>query len=240
MEKKTFDAEPIEDSTNPQYIFDLREGFPEKIIIEEDTINFNFKHTVYPNRNYTYYSKSMDIKFSSMSLFDTLFLSTQNGVRSINNENHEVFSVGDIYTPLQENITITLKPESIINRDKVSVYALDQNGGLYYQNTTWEKGKATFRTNFFGDFTFEKDDIGPVISPVTLGNNSIRFRVYDNLSGINSIVAEIDGEWLLMNYDPKSSTIWSERFDKSKTFLGELVLVVTDNENNKTTFNHKF
>jgi hypothetical protein len=56
------------------------------------------------------------------------------------------------------------------------------------------------------------------------------------LSGIKSYEATLNGEWLLMHYDAKSSTIWSEPKDKSKPLKGEFTLTVTDNSGNTETF----
>lgn len=235
------EVEPLEDATNPQYLLDLRKELPNRIIIDQDTLIFNFKHRIYPNRNYTYYSNSVDINFSNNSLFDTLYLETNYRVEQLDSStNREIFEIGNIYTPLKGNINVTLKPTKLSNIDKTSVYSLDENGNMYYQNTVWEKGKANFSTNYFGKFTFEKDETGPVIIPQRLRNNEVSFIISDNLSGIKDFNAKINNEWLLMKYDPKNARIWSERLDKSETFKGELVLEITDNENNTTTFNHKF
>jgi hypothetical protein len=63
-----------------------------------------------------------------------------------------------------------------------------------------------------------------------------RFKIRDDLSGIGSFEASINGQFLLMHYDSKSATIWSEQLDKSVPLKGKFELTVTDNAGNKSTF----
>ena len=46
-------------------------------------------------------------------------------------------------------------------------------------------------------------------------------------------------EWLLMNYDSKTSIIRSETLNKKAPFAGTLKLVVTDNAGNKNIYTRK-
>jgi hypothetical protein len=70
-------------------------------------------------------------------------------------------------------------------------------------------------------------------------NGTVVFTIDDAMSGISSYEAKLNGEWLLMHYDPKKKIIWSEQLDKSKPISGDLALVVTDNAGNKKSLNLK-
>ena len=76
---------------------------------------------------------------------------------------------------------------------------------------------------------------------IAINNTVARFKIKDDLSGIASetIEASIDGKWLLMNYDAKTGTIWSERLDKSTPLKGDFVLKVKDEAGNEATYTHK-
>jgi hypothetical protein len=65
------------------------------------------------------------------------------------------------------------------------------------------------------------------------------FTIDDAMSGIASYEATLNGEWVLMHYDPKKKLIWSELLDKSKPISGDFALVVTDNAGNKKSLNLK-
>ena len=58
--------------------------------------------------------------------------------------------------------------------------------------------------------------------------------ISDNISGIDSYEAKINGRWLLMNYEPKLNLLWSERLDKNKPLKGEFELKVVDNAGNES------
>ena len=74
----------------------------------------------------------------------------------------------------------------------------------------WINGRVHFSTREFGDFIFLKDSVPPTITPLAVTSQGARLRIKDNLSGISSFEASINGQWLLMNYDNKSNTIWSQ------------------------------
>jgi hypothetical protein len=67
----------------------------------------------------------------------------------------------------------------------------------------------------------------------------VRFKISDNLSGIASYEANINGKWLLMNYDAKTGTLHSERLDTKELIRGDFELTVTDLAGNKKTFTQK-
>jgi hypothetical protein len=61
----------------------------------------------------------------------------------------------------------------------------------------------------------------------------------DNLSGIASYNATINGEWLLMKYDYKTGILQSDRLDKSKPLKGDFELKVRDHVGNEKIYTQK-
>jgi hypothetical protein len=92
------------------------------------------------------------------------------------------------------------------------------------------------------------DTIAPVIKTRFSSERQIArsgqmaFTIKDDLSGIAGFRAEIDGEWVLAQYDRKFNKLWivldAERV--SRGCKHELVLSVEDNKNNISTFKYKF
>lgn len=105
-----------------------------------------------------------------------------------------------------------------------------------YIGGNWVNERIQFFTREFGDFTILSDIDPPTIKPVYVNGQSARFKIRDNLSGISSYEANLNGEWVLMHYDNKMATIWNERLDKSKPMKGVFELVVTDNAGNKSKY----
>ena len=70
----------------------------------------------------------------------------------------------------------------------------------------------------------------------------MKIRITDNLSGIRSYEPIIDGKWALFEYDQKNSML-IYTFDPGRITRGtdhNLVLKVTDNRDNVSTFRCNF
>ncbi len=120
----------------------------------------------------------------------------------------------------------------------MSVYHIE---GRSYEfiGGTWQRDRIQFTTAKFGDFVILKDTIAPLVHRIQCHQSSARFRIMDNLSGIASYTATINGEWLLMKYDYKTGIIQSERLDKSKPLQGDFELKVRDNAGNENIYTQK-
>ncbi len=117
----------------------------------------------------------------------------------------------------------------------MGVYRIEGKG-YSHLGGNWENGAVHFSTREFGNFTILQDLNPPAIRPVVVNNYTARFKIQDDLSGISSYRATIDGQWLLMYYDSKTSTIWSERLDKDVLLKGEFKLVVVDEAGNRAVY----
>jgi len=218
------------------YLFDLRKQIPDSISVCGHSIVPNIRASIPSGSDYTYYSDHIDVQFPSNALYDTLYLNT-NYSRTKNGG--EVFTIGQRTIPLDKDISVSLKPEkNYANDTTFAAYRL-AGKGFAYAGGKWSNGSLTFLTHEFGDYIILRDTIPPVVKLMYANNLVAKFRIRDNLSGISSFDASINGEWLLMNYDNKTGMIWSEKLDKNKPLRGNLELVVTDNAGNKQIVKHK-
>lgn len=217
------------------YLVDLRKTLPDSIISCETSYVTNLKALVPSGKEYKYYSDRVDIRFPSSSLYDTLYLSE---THSLFNDSLEVFSLGPNH-PLSRSITVTLKP--------VQEYPMQKNTAVYrmrgksfsYEGGEWSNGKLTFFPREFGDFTILTDTKPPNVTRIYVNNQAVRFKVSDNLSGIASYEANINGKWLLLNYDAKNGILHSERMDPNELIQGDFELTVTDQAGNKKVYTQK-
>jgi hypothetical protein len=178
----------------------------------------------------------MDIDFPLNAIYDTLYLNTD---YKLDKSGNEIFTIGSRTVPLNKSIHVSLKKTKTYPADgKYNVYRSTGKGHSFIGGE-WLNGRIEFNTREFGDFTILKDTEAPSIRPVYINNQTVRFKIRDNLSGISSFEANINGEWLLMHYDSKTATIWSERFDKTTPLKGTFELTVKDNAGNKSTFTQK-
>jgi hypothetical protein len=217
------------------YLWDLRKGLPDSILIDSIMIKPLLEMMVPSKSRFNYYKRHMDVYFSSPSLFDTIYLKTDY-MPDLDAKN-EYFELGDPSIPLRKHLKVILRPTNPYPyRDKTSVYHTSNFRNFTYQGGQWKGNNIEFRTRNFGKFTLLTDTIPPKVKIIE--QNRARFRCYisDDLSGISNFELEINGKWVLLNYDPKRKYCWSEKLDGSKPFKGDLKLTVTDHVNNVHTY----
>lgn len=154
--------------------------------------------------------------------------------------------------PLHSSARLSIKTEKLEKRLQekalfVTVDTLKQKisaaGGQY------DNGWITGDIRTFGNYAVALDTVPPQIVPLSIRDKSaltessrIRFRISDDLSGINEITGTFDKKWALFEYDAKTNMIVhyfdAERFDLGKRH--EFVLKVTDNKGNESTYKASF
>lgn len=210
-------------------LYDLRAGLPDSVHFCGVKENFNLQHAVPPATDYAYSNRYLKAVFDKQSLYDTLYLQTklENGV----------YTIGDYFTPLHKAMTVTIRPDtSGLDLSKASVYFLGTGNGRRYLGGNWKGNTLTFTTRDMGKFKVLEDTRKPYIRLVSKNRDKIVFKISDDLSGLNSFNAYVNGEWLLMRYEHKTATIWSEKLDKNIPLSGEVVLKVKDNAGNEATY----
>jgi len=142
--------------------------------------------------------------------------------------------VADKTTALLFPAQFELRPLGEIN-EKYAAYRFEDGRNTFLSNK-WVNGKIKFETNKLGKFVVQPDVTPPDVRRIYANQSTLRFRIWDNLSGIDSFEVTVDGEWILMNYDYKTGVLFSEKLDKTKPFKGTLILQVKDRVGNSRTF----
>ena len=125
---------------------------------------------------------------------------------------------------------------------------LDDKRRPNFVKTYKRGGTFTTRTRNLGVYTIAKDTVAPIIRPKNFKSKQwltnyryLSLYIADDLSGINTYKATLNGEWILMEYEPKTKTLTynfdDKILDKKQC---ELEVVVTDNVGNSTTFTSSF
>ena len=216
------------------YLWDLREGIPDSVAMADDVLPLNLRMTVPSGRAFSYYQPTMDVTFPRSSLFDTLYLETD----YYQEDKREIFRIHQGNVPLRRNISVALKPRTLPEGpiDKMAVYSIANSGSLGYAGGTWEDNTMTFSTRYFGNYVLAVDTVPPVVTPLSVGSDRIRFKIADTMSGISDYEVRVNDQWVLMHYDYKQDLIWSDRLDNNRPFAGEVELVTKDNAGNETVF----
>ena len=85
----------------------------------------------------------------------------------------------------------------------------------------------------FGDYVVVLDSVAPEIQVESFSHDLsqsdyMSFRVEDSISGVASYNAYVDGEWILLEYDPKNKRLIHYFDNRVKPGEHELHIVVED------------
>jgi hypothetical protein len=217
------------------YLWDLRTGIPDSIELCGEMIYPKLEMTVPSNTEFRYFKDEFDLHFYSKTLFDTLYLKTDYMDELM--DNREIFEISEDIYPLKKNMIVRLKPKlQYQHKDKISAYHTTDLKNFSHQGGVWKKDRFEFYTRTLGKYTLLPDTIAPKIRVVQQNSDHFRCYITDERSGIKDYELTINGQWILMNYDPKRNYIWSEKLEKSKPFSGNLELKVRDNVNNEKIY----
>jgi hypothetical protein len=152
--------------------------------------------------------------------------------------------------PIHKNITITADVSNYdpSDMDKLYIGRLNYKGEPFYNSITRKGSKLITKTRTFGSYTLVIDLKPPKIKPVNFSdgqwiskNNTLKLKIEDDLSGISSYRATINGKFILMEYNYKKDLITYFFEDEiiSET-ENKLKVIVIDNVGNNTTFEATF
>ncbi len=220
------------------YIWDLDRGLPDSLKFLDETLDFNFHAIIPGNGSFNFYGEYFDLQARANAFFDTTFLNSEYTYHQTSNREH--FTINKDAAPLRKHVNVTLKPQKAYkHRDKTAVYSIDRRGNTNYIGGRWDNDKIQFRTRNWGTFTLLADTVKPEIKAVRINPNDIAFIIRDRKSGIDNFRLEVDGQWVLMNYDYKRNLLWSEKLDPDTPFTGEVELKVVDNMGNISYYSSK-
>lgn len=161
-----------------------------------------------------------------------------------------LYRIHNQYTPLHQKASISidaeLLPEYLQKKSLIALFDI-KTSEFSSIGGTYKNGKVQTSSYQFGDMCIVADTLAPDIQALSIKDgqlmeqNRIRFKISDKLSGIESYEVEIDGKWILFEYDPKRELLeytFDEHIQTGKTHT--LKLVVTDKKENINTYETEF
>lgn len=113
-------------------------------------------------------------------------------------------------------------------RKTLFIASLDKWGNPSYSSTSKNGNRFSTETRNFGTYTLRSDTEAPAVWPVNFSdgqwisnNKDLRIKISDDLSGIDSYRATVNGKFILMEYEYKDNLLTHHFSDA----------VVTDTEN---------
>ena len=182
------------------------------------------------------------VYFPASTFYENFYIDLKKGTDTVAIHNNSVAA--------HRNFTISFDATKFTPEEKRQLFIahLDEDLKPEYSKTFKRDGSFTTRTRTLGTYTLAKDSIAPTIKPKNfkerqwLSNYSyLSLEISDDLSGINTYEATLNGRWILMEYEPKTNTITYD-FDDGvvNDTQCELKVIVTDNVGNSSTFTGTF
>ena len=223
------------------------EGKPEIVPAQETA----FIRTMIYNRENHFRSGGIKADFPENAFYtDIPFTYTKKtGGKKFYSDIHVVHNES---TPIHASSKLSIDAENIPEdlKSKALLVKVDTTSGKFYSaGGEYKFGWVTGNIRSFGNYAVAVDTVPPRIIPLSIQNNSelsessgIRFRISDDLSGIDKIEGILDGKWALFEYDAKSNLIThyfdDSRFDLKKRL--QLHLTITDNKENAKIYEASF
>jgi len=243
----------IEDGLNYkiEIIAEDFKGNKQKITIpvegKQDSILVKKKTTITPYKiDRTLFNKfhknGITIAFPKYTFYNNLYLDFD--------VKDSIAKVHSPIVPLNKRYTLTFDVSNYSSEEKKQLYiaSINKKGKTSYETTV--KKDVTFYTSIkkLGNFRLLTDKINPEIKLHNFKNEqwlthfkTLKFKISDTESGIKSYRGEIDGEWILLEYNVKNGILTYDFKDKEFTTAKHNIKVtVTDNVGNLTTINANF
>ena len=218
-----------QDAASRTYVWDLRFGIPKKIDLCSEIYTPNIIGHFPVDREHLHANSKLQIRTASNSLLEDLYLR----VSHAGTDTAPVLNLGESSTFLWNPIEATWDVTGFAgNKAKTQVYQRAANGALSFIGGEWMGNQIRFKTRNFGSFVLAEDATKPSISPIRVNAQGMRFTIKDNLSGIKSFEAFVNGEWVWMRYEHKQAVIWSETLS-GQVLKGPAILRVTDQAGNE-------
>ena len=209
---------------------------------------------VVPQGIYIESNKIQQLSFNEVELYFPYNCFYNNFYFEFSKENYKgellspIYNIHNTSVPVHQYYILSLNLDVNFNlKHKITLAKVNSNDKIIYMGGSWSNNTFITKLNTFGKFALTFDTIPPIIKPQNIYNGKnmkentvISFKIFDDFSGINNYRAEVDGKWILMEYDPKNSKLvyyFDEKIEKGKH---SLTLHVTDKLNNASVYKAEF
>lgn len=174
----------------------------------------------------------IDFNYSKSSKLPGTF-SAQHRIHTGNTPIHQAFTLS---IRADENLPTALQNKTLV---------VDSKGKA--SESTFEKGWVSAQVKQFGTYHIAVDTIPPSIQAISFTQGTdmrkktkIIFKIADSLSGIGRFEGRIDGQWVLVEYDQKTNTLWHQFDERTTTGKHAFELNVIDKKGNSSNYKTSF
>ena len=183
----------------------------------------------------------IELDFPKQTFFDSIYFNLKVDTNIVIGSYSPTYTIGSTAIPLVRSYNARVKclgdkvPTSKLLLVSVFGEKVSGIGGKY------KNGYVEATLSEFGTYRIQADSVPPTIKPVANQPvNVLKFTIDDDLAGIKSYSASINGEWILLKYDPKTKSITYEADEYLKLADSyQLELMVTDYCGNVANYSEK-
>jgi len=195
-----------------------------------------------PIMDYSYEFKSSSVYFPKEAFYKEVSVySEQVG---------DTLKVGKDIIPLKKSFEVSFsipKMDSLKSAQSF-IAKIDSKGKFRFLSNKIKNGVLEGSSKTLGSFMILRDSVAPKIVPVNFKNkqwltnyNFLKLKIDDDFTGIKSYRGELDGEWILLEYEPKNKTLIYDLNDlTSDKALHQLTIEAEDLVGNKTEYSIEF
>ncbi len=157
----------------------------------------------------------------------------------------DIHYIHDAEVPLQNKIKVSIKASKLPQnlRSKALLVRVNRDGRRSTAGGGYENGYISASTNLFDGYAIVVDTVPPVIRPSSeniRSKTALKFTVSDNFSGIDAYRGEVNGQWVLVEWDPKTR-LMIYRFDSvAQPGKNKFTLFLADEKGNKSLYSTTF
>ncbi|MBQ6729486.1 MAG: M23 family metallopeptidase [Bacteroidales bacterium] len=158
-----------------------------------------------------------------------------------------IYRFGDEEMTTFKKFTVRIRPnEKWASDSRLYIANIDNSGKVTSLGGKMNNGCLEVKTYTMGEYTIKVDSVAPTIKASNFKDGqsvsalkSLRFKISDDMTGIETYDIYLDDVWVLGQYDAKNALLYYDFDEKIKKGTNNVKVVVTDGVGNKKTLKAK-
>jgi hypothetical protein len=217
------------------------------LAVNRNCFNCQLPTSVTPSNHFE--NSSVIIDALAGSFYDS-FIFKYDSTRLITGTYSAVHKIHDKFTPVQDYMILSIKPQALPERlrSKALIVKINDDGKSFSSaGGKWEdSGFVTTKIREFGNYSVSVDTIPPKVAAINpesfknlAGQKTVKFSISDERSGIAGYRGTLNGKWILMEFDPKNNLLYYTIDEYLPAGQTSFTLEVTDGKGNRKVYSAK-
>ena len=207
----------------------------------------DYEYILLENQENYIENDKMSLYVPQGALYENVYFNFDSTIEQSSHIFSPVLQVHEKSVPLHKYAQLRIKSTSVPSHLRTKAFiASCSNDGKFYSNIggEWEGDWLKSKTRNFGQYCIMIDTIAPYVSAFAFrvdmrGRSLMSFKISDQFSSFD-YEAYVDGQWILMEYDPRKNRI-THHFD-GRIGPGEhqLKIIARDQKGNEKIYERNF